>query len=214
MKNKSILVIVGLLFVIGFLLYLLDHFGNKNDKLQEQIVANEETINNLHGQMDSINFTLANEMEKNEKLQTALSTQAAQHAAEQEVYKRERKELSEKIVVLQTELEPLIAANPRLKLLIEAFEAHEIASNNQIEALEAERDDWKAKFESEQVNSMNILKAKIDTEKALEDSLAAFKECNNQLVDVYRTISRQKKTRGLVLAGGILVGAVVTGVVK
>jgi len=206
MKNKHPYIIGFLILVVGVLLYLLDTSHISTTHLQEQAVANSNTINDLRGELDSINFTLANTLEANATLQTALGAEVAQHKSEQEVAKSERKKLHEQIIVLQTELEPLIQANPKLQALITAYEASEAAATAQIVALEFERDDWKKKFEVSQDDCRALIEAGIKKDAALKKSLDAFTQCNTDLASATKALAtHRKKTK--VLATTVLVEA-------
>lgn len=195
MKNKLCpIIIISLSFVVGVLLYLLDARRITVKEIREQAAQHTNTIAILHGELDSVNTVLAREMEKNEKLQAELDVTVVQHQAEQEAAKNERKKLRSQIVILQTELEPLIEANPKLKLLIEAYEASEAAFTAQITAVEKERDDWKTKFEVSQDDVRALVEAGIKKDEIIKKSLAKYQTCVNDLSKAGDTIAKQKKT--------------------
>jgi len=208
MKNKWLYVIA--IVVIGVLLFLLDSSHNVAGKYQQQVTANEDTINTLRGELDSINTVLATTLESNASLQAEKDASIIQHSKEQEVAESERKRLREQITVLQTELDPLIKANPKLKALIDAYEASEAAATTQIAALEAERDNWKGKFEVSQNDCRALVIAGLAKDAALNKSIAAFQKCNNDLSDAAKTIAKhEKKTKALITTVVVETGVIV-----
>jgi len=208
MKNKWLYVIA--VVVIGVLLFLLDSSHNVAGKYQQQVIANEDTINTLRGELDSINTVLANTLESNARLQAEKDVSIIQHSKEQEVAKLERKKLYSQITLLETELAPVIAANPKLQELVATYKASEAAATTQIAALEAERDDWKGKFEVSQDDCRALVIAGLAKDAALNKSIAAFQKCNNDLSDAAKTIAKhEKKTKALITTVVVETGVIV-----
>lgn len=193
MKTVKTIALIVLVFVFVYCVWQLFIKKDENTHLKEVIAQNEETIGLLRGNIDSINGQLEAVLELNSKLQAEYDANIAQRQREQEAARLERKKLLGKITVLETELEPLIAANPKLQELIAAFKAADAASQAQIVALEAERDAWIQKYNLKDQDFRAALLAKTQMQENLEASLLAFTKCNNELVTADKTITKLKK---------------------
>jgi len=195
MNHKTWLKIalIELVLLLGVGYYAYKQTTAKNDYATE-VLVNTETIARLRGELDSINTILASQMSSNAALQAKLDAEVTQHLADQEAAKHEREKLHSTITVLQTELQPIIDANPKLRALINAYEASEAQADAQIAAVVAERDDWKRKFLVSQEDVKALVVAGIKKDELLKEALDKYEHCNSDLAEAGRTIARQKKT--------------------
>ena len=214
MKSKFKTVVVGILVLTVLVLSgILYSTCKSKNALLATVKLNEEKIASLQGNIDSINGLLNTTLERNDKLQKALDADILQRQAEQEAAKHEREKLRTQITLLETELQPLIDANPKLRELIGAYQTAMSQASLQIVALEAERDDWHHKFDIAVSDRDAALLAKAAMQAALESCMKGFTKANNDLSNAGKTISRQKGLIKTLAVVGIVPTAALGGLV-
>lgn len=191
MKIKNtVLLVLGL--VLLFCFFQWSRACKDTTGLKEQIALHEETIATLRGMADSINTQLTTVLEANVVLQKGLDDEIIKHKADQAIASKKYKTLTEKITLLETEVQPIIDANPKLAEYVNALKEKIVICEELGLAITAERDAWILKFNAKDVDFRAAIKAKIEMEGALQESLTKYTGCVSDLKKADKKIKSQR----------------------
>lgn len=198
-------IVLGVLAItLTFCLFQLNQACKTNTKLDGKIAVHEETISTLRGMVDSINTTLANTLEANAVLQKEYDTEITIHRADQVAASKKYAKLSEKITLLETEVQPIIDANPKLLEYVNALKEKITVCEELGLAVTAERDDWIRKYNTKDVDFRAAVKAGIDKDALIKDSLEKYSTCVSDLKGANKIIKRQKTVIKVLSTVGIV----------